>query len=144
VGTKLEGLLINSDSDSDFDPRAEDQAPGGNKITNDLFGFEPPKSMGQQLFSSGSYTNGSSMNNLNMNGLQPPISPPPLLAPPPKAGTPRRNGTNNMMNGNGSHDLFGSAPFNPSAPSPFDNSFKNGLSFNADDFTLESLDPLRK
>lgn len=59
VGTKLEGLLLNSDSDSDFDPRAEETESNGNKITNDLFGFEPPKqSAGQQLFSNNLLTNG--------------------------------------------------------------------------------------
>lgn len=139
VGTKLEGLLLNSDSDSDFDPRAcESDGPnmngsGGNNM-NDLFGFEPPKSMGQQLFT----VNGNGMNGItNTNGATP-SSPPPLLAPPPKAAIPRRNVTpSNKMN----QDLFGSTPF-----SPFDNNFNtsNGLSFGSDDFTLESLDPLRK
>lgn len=69
VGTKLEGLLLNSDSDSDFDPRAcesETTNGNGNKITNDLFGFEPPKnSMGQNLFLS----NGSDMMNVANNNL---------------------------------------------------------------------------
>lgn len=80
VGTKLEGLLLNSDSDSDFDPRAEEAdimsngMSNGNKISNDLFGFEPPKSQGQQSFSSGSFTNGTT--NISMNA--PPTSPPPL------------------------------------------------------------------
>lgn len=77
VGTKLEGLLLNSDSDSDFDPRAdENEMMNSNKITNDLFGFEPPKSMGQQLFSAGSLTNGSLNGSSGFQG--PPISPPPL------------------------------------------------------------------
>lgn len=75
VGTKLEGLLLNSDSDSDFDPRAEENeipAINGNKMNNDLFGFEPSKSMGQQLFTSGSFTDGTTNNFTN------PSSPPPL------------------------------------------------------------------
>lgn len=68
VGTKLEGLLLNSDSDSDFDPRAEEESDnssttngggssngGQSKLINDLFGFEPPQqrapaTLGQQLF----------------------------------------------------------------------------------------------
>ena len=54
---KMEELLLNSDSDSDFDPRAEESntdgnstGSGGKAVTNDLFGFEPSKSFGQQLF----------------------------------------------------------------------------------------------
>lgn len=71
VGTKLEGLLLNSDSDSDFDPRADenDVILNGNndKHSNDsFFGFEPPKSMGQQLFTTNGNTNG---NSVNFNGL---------------------------------------------------------------------------
>lgn len=56
VGTKLEGLLLNSDSDSDFDPRADEQEMQiGGKISNDLFGFEPSNSSSQQAFNSGSF-----------------------------------------------------------------------------------------
>lgn len=74
VGTKLEGLLLNSDSDSDFDPRAEESETSGNKISNDLFGFEPPKqSAGQQLFTNSLLANGTSM-----SGSLMPTSPPPL------------------------------------------------------------------
>uniref|UniRef100_A0A336LRE2 CSON012995 protein n=1 Tax=Culicoides sonorensis TaxID=179676 RepID=A0A336LRE2_CULSO len=140
VGTKLEGLLLNSDSDSDFDPRAEetDTSQNGNKITNDLFGYEPPKqSPGQQIFTNNLLSNGFS-NGTSTNGLS---SPPPLLAPPPKVATPRRN-TPATNNGSASQDLFGSTPFQPTIqPTPvFGASFKTGLSF--DDFTLESLDPL--
>lgn len=142
VGTKMEGLLLNSDSDSDFDPRAPDNdspSIGGNKISNDLFGFEPPKqSVGQQLFTSNnlssnnininhnSFTNG---NNGITNGFGAPISPPPILAPPPQKSIPRRTTSshqnNNMANGNGYQDLFGSAPFNPQAcdDTAFDSSF---------------------
>lgn len=91
VGTKMEGLLLNSDSDSDFDPRAPDNdspsqmglgGSNGNKISNDLFGFEPPKqSIGQQLFSSSSnnhtsFTNGNS--GITSNGFGAPTSPPPM------------------------------------------------------------------
>ncbi|XP_063700529.1 PTB domain-containing adapter protein ced-6 isoform X2 [Culicoides brevitarsis] len=137
VGTKLEGLLLNSDSDSDFDPRAEetDAVQNGNKITNDLFGYEPPKqSPGQQLFTNNLLSNGFS-NGVTTNGLS---SPPPLLAPPPKASTPRRNTPGNNVSA--SQDLFGSTPFSMQPTPVFDTSFKKGLSF--DDFTLESLDPL--
>lgn len=84
VGTKLEGLLLNSDSDSDFDPRADE---GDNIVTNgkhssesSFFGFEPPKtSFGQQLFTGyPANTNGiSSANNLpNLNGSTNGASPP--------------------------------------------------------------------
>lgn len=58
VGSKTDGLLLNSDSDSDFDPRAEESEMmnNGNKISNDLFGFEPSNQSGQQLFNSSSFT----------------------------------------------------------------------------------------
>lgn len=50
----MDELLLNSDSDSDFDPRADEiqdnVSNGRNAISNDLFGFEPSKSFGQQLF----------------------------------------------------------------------------------------------
>lgn len=100
VGTKLEGLLINSDSDDDFDPRASESeiimngmgngngngvnvGPGANNM-NDLFGFEPPKTMGQQLFTvpNGGVTpptNGMNGNGVMTNGgSNHPSSPPPL------------------------------------------------------------------
>lgn len=155
VGTKMEGLLLNSDSDSDFDPRAPDNdspsqmninSSGGNKISNDLFGFEPPKqSVGQQLFSSSnnhtSFTNGN--NGITSNGFGAPTSPPPMLAPPPQKSAPRRTTsalqTNNVTNGNGYQDLFGSAPFNPQTA---DTTSKNGL-FSSDDL-LDTFDPLKK
>lgn len=112
VGTKLEGLLLHSDSDSDFDPRADESdasssitngngggSGDGSKLINDLFGFEPSKTMGQQLFASsgmgmttppnvngnghglaGAMTNGGSgtalVTNGNRNGYA--ASPPPL------------------------------------------------------------------
>lgn len=74
VGTKLEGLLLNSDSDSDFDPRAEehDIFSTEKNSSESFFGFEPPKTtMGQQLFAMNSnpmtnpMTNGSTNGNLN-------------------------------------------------------------------------------
>uniref|UniRef100_A0A182KAB5 PID domain-containing protein n=1 Tax=Anopheles christyi TaxID=43041 RepID=A0A182KAB5_9DIPT len=129
VGTKLEGLLLNSDSDSDFDPRAPDtdtsiSTGGGNKISNDLFGFEPPKpanaTLGQQLF--GSVTNNGHNNGFTngngavTNGFGAPNSPPPMLAPPPAKSAPRRTvpQTNGTTNGSSAYqDLFGSVPFNP-------------------------------
>lgn len=139
---KMGELLLNSDSDSDFDPRAEehDSSSGsGSKMNNDLFGFEPPKSLGQQLFTNNNdkiINNNNNNNNFlgtEFNGSILNTSPPPLLAPPPKVG-PRRN----PVTPNGHQDLFGSTPF--SAPDVFDSSFKTKL---VDDFSLESLDPLR-
>lgn len=75
VGTKLEGLLLNSDSDSDFDPRADenDMIMNGNgigeKFANDsFFGFEPPKpTLGQQLFAVNNNNNNNTNNNNNQN-----------------------------------------------------------------------------
>lgn len=90
VGTKLEGLLLNSDSDSDFDPRAEEESDnssttngggssngGQSKLSNDLFGFEPPQqqqrapssTLGQQLFTTSSNLNGNSNGTFNGNGV---------------------------------------------------------------------------
>lgn len=79
VGTKLEGLLLNSDSDSDFDPRAEESdstTTNGSKIVDDLFGFEPPKAVGHQLFSVTSNRQMTNGTNGLSNGYQ--NSPPPL------------------------------------------------------------------
>ncbi|EDW02388.1 GH21964 [Drosophila grimshawi] len=156
---KMDELLLNSDSDSDFDPRADEiqdnLSNGRNAISNDLFGFEPSKSFGQQLFfnnndhklqnnnnSSLSNNNNNNNNNMSINssGFSSELNiTPPLLAPPPKIGAPRRSTsvTNSGLNGN--TDLFGSDPFEMNnGPSVF----KNQL--NIDDFSLESLDPLRK
>lgn len=88
VGTKLEGLLLNSDSDSDFDPRAEEESDnssttngggssngGQSKLINDLFGFEPPQqrattTLGQQLFTTAPLNgNNGIMNGSLSNGL---------------------------------------------------------------------------
>uniref|UniRef100_A0A2M4BJX4 Putative cell death protein 6 n=1 Tax=Anopheles marajoara TaxID=58244 RepID=A0A2M4BJX4_9DIPT len=174
VGTKLEGLLLNSDSDSDFDPRAPDNdgssttasLGGGNKISNDLFGFEPPAkpttmsaTLGQQLFGSSNghsnanaingngFTNGGGGSNGTTltNGFGAPTSPPPILAPPPAKSAPRRTAaplTNGGGNTNGTsayQDLFGSAPFNPQSSSE---TSKNGF-FSSDD-VLDTFDPLKK
>lgn len=66
--------MLNSDSDSDFDPRADEQEMhmnNGSKLSNDLFGFEPSKTSGQQLFNSGSFTDGTT-NNFTSNHSSPP------------------------------------------------------------------------
>lgn len=82
VGPKLEGLLLNSDSDSDFDPRACESESHINGVTsgnnmNDMFGFEPPKTVGQQLFNFNTSNNGTVINNNGYtNGST--TSPPPL------------------------------------------------------------------
>uniref|UniRef100_A0A182JI39 PID domain-containing protein n=1 Tax=Anopheles atroparvus TaxID=41427 RepID=A0A182JI39_ANOAO len=153
VGTKLEGLLLNSDSDSDFDPRAPDNdssnnstGGGGNKISNDLFGFEPPKpaasaTVGQQLF--GSNTNGhnngfANGNGALTNGFSAPTSPPPILAPPPAKSAPRRTvpQTNGNTNGtNAYQDLFGSAPFNPQGSDDSHSTLDESSSFGLSDQT---------
>ncbi|KAH8371617.1 hypothetical protein KR093_008277 [Drosophila rubida] len=156
---KMDELLLNSDSDSDFDPRADEiqdnLSNGRNAISNDLFGFEPSKSFGQQLFFNNNdhklqnNNNSSSVSNNNMSNNSSGFSSelnitPPLLAPPPKIAAPRRNtpSTNNIGNNglNGNTDLFGSDPFEMNnGPSVFKQS-----QLNIDDFSLESLDPLRK
>lgn len=78
IGTKLEGLnLLNSDSDSDFDPRADENemmTNGNSKATNDMFGFEPTKNLsGHNMFNSGSFTDGTTKAFTHH-----PSSPPPL------------------------------------------------------------------
>ncbi|XP_064548012.1 PTB domain-containing adapter protein ced-6 [Drosophila montana] len=163
-GKKMDELLLNSDSDSDFDPRADEiqdnLSNGRNAISNDLFGFEPAKSFGQQLFfnnndhklhnnnnnnnnNNNSLSNNNNNMSINSSGFSSELNiTPPLLAPPPKIAAPRRstsvsNSGNNGINGN--TDLFGSDPFEMNnGPSVF----KSQL--NIDDFSLESLDPLRK
>ncbi|XP_061399164.1 PTB domain-containing adapter protein ced-6 [Musca vetustissima] len=169
---KMEELLLNSDSDSDFDPRAEESTDGnstgsGKNISNDLFGFEPSNSFGQQLF----YNNNDNKFHNNNNNNTSIISnntfseltvTPPLLAPPPKVSASRRstsvtnstspNAINNLMtNGNNNNnnlaDLFGSDPFDTSntVNHHHQSIFPQKLSkISVDDFTLESLDPLRK
>lgn len=182
---KMEELLLNSDSDSDFDPRADECVDGGStssgkNISNDLFGFEPSKTYGQQLFTNqNNNVNNNSVNNNNdiksinnnHNGISLNLSSvssnsnqlsnnnftndlnltPPLLAPPPKVAAPRRstsvtnsitssNNNNNIAMTNGNTDLFGSDPFEiNNGPSIFKSKM-----LTVDDFTLESLDPLRK
>ncbi|XP_036330657.1 PTB domain-containing adapter protein ced-6 [Rhagoletis pomonella] len=179
---KMEELLLNSDSDSDFDPRADECVDGGSSnssgggggknISNDLFGFEPAKSYGQQLFTNqntnsvNNNNDNKSLNN-NHNGISLNLSSvsnngnslgnnnftndlnltPPLLAPPPKVAAPRRSTsvTNNNNNNiiamtNGNTDLFGSDPFEINNGASI---FKSKM-LSVDDFTLESLDPLRK
>lgn len=74
VGTKLEGLLLNSDSDSDFDPRADenDTIPNDKQSADSsFFGFEPPKTtVGQQLFATNAVaTNGINAVHQNGNGI---------------------------------------------------------------------------
>ncbi|XP_016968004.1 PTB domain-containing adapter protein ced-6 [Drosophila biarmipes] len=156
---KMDELLLNSDSDSDFDPRADEIQDSGsngrNAISNDLFGFEPSKSFGQQLFvnnndhklQNNNNTNSSLLitsNNstINSSGFSSELNiTPPLLAPPPKIAAPRRLTSVTTGNGlNGNTDLFGSDPFEiNNGPTIFK---QNQL--NLDDFSLESLDPLRK
>lgn len=75
VGTKLEGLLLNSDSDSDFDPRADenDIFSTEKNSSESFFGFEPPKTtIGQQLFSmnANSMVNGTTNGNLNNGAVK--------------------------------------------------------------------------
>lgn len=66
---KNDELLLNSDSDSDFDPRAFESDDG--KTTNDFFGFEPTKTLGQQIFSA---TNGHNTFVNNMNAVNTSVS----------------------------------------------------------------------
>ncbi|KAH8297289.1 hypothetical protein KR044_010157 [Drosophila immigrans] len=125
---KMDELLLNSDSDSDFDPRADEiqdnLSNGRNAISNDLFGFEPSKSFGQQLFfnnndhklQNNNNNNSSSVSNNNMSTNSSGFSSelnitPPLLAPPPKIAAPRRSTPLTNSIGNVNTDLFGSDPF---------------------------------
>lgn len=62
-GSKNDELLLNSDSDSDFDPRAFES--DDSKTTNDFFGFEPTKTLGQQIFSATNSHHHNFVNNMN-------------------------------------------------------------------------------
>lgn len=80
------------------------------------------------------------------------------MAPPPKVSASRRstsvttptaainNNNNNSLLSNGNMaDLFGSDPFDTSATTNGNSIFQKQVSkISVDDFTLESLDPLRK
>jgi len=118
VGTKLEGLLLD-ELDDDFNPRA----------------FEAQTT----------------------NHPSSPNGPPPLLAPPPKA---TKRSSLQKDEGFPSNDPFGMGDFGTVPPSQVDienaigfldkrilemkDGFSRGISFGNDDFSLESLDPLRK
>uniref|UniRef100_A0A4P6D847 Putative cell death protein 6 rhodnius neglectus n=1 Tax=Rhodnius prolixus TaxID=13249 RepID=A0A4P6D847_RHOPR len=128
VGTKLEGLLLD-ELDDDFNPRAyETQANNVQKSQQNLL--------------------------LNNNG------PPPLLAPPPKTSTRKLTAGMSMNNSQPTStevDPFGMGDFG-NAPLDIENAigiidkkilemkdgFSRGLSFGNEDFSIESLDPLRK
>uniref|UniRef100_A0A224XPC1 Putative cell death protein 6 n=2 Tax=Panstrongylus TaxID=65342 RepID=A0A224XPC1_9HEMI len=128
VGTKLEGLLLD-ELDDDFNPRAyETQTNNVQKSQQNLL--------------------------LNNNG------PPPLLAPPPKTSTRKMGAGISMNNSQPTStevDPFGMGDFG-SAPIDIENAigildkkilemkdgFSRGLSFGNEDFSIESLDPLRK
>ncbi|XP_054280730.1 PTB domain-containing engulfment adapter protein 1 [Macrosteles quadrilineatus] len=145
VGTKLEGLLMD-ELEEDFNPRACE-----NNTNNGTPSF---------------------IVNNNNGILLPPSSPPPLLAPPPKPVNARRSvpkqgppadvfGSSPFMP-NSNSDPFGMGDFNASGAEPsqvelenaiglldrkileMKDGFSRGLSFGNEDFSLESLDPLRK
>ncbi|KAK9504369.1 hypothetical protein O3M35_010717 [Rhynocoris fuscipes] len=130
VGTKLEGLLLD-ELDDDFNPRANEVPTNGVQ---------------------------KSQTNLlrNNNG------PPPLLAPPPKTNNARKIGATNSVSNSSTPvtaelDPFGMDDFG-NAPLDIENAigildkkilemkdgFSRGLSFGNEDFSIESLDPLRK
>ncbi|XP_037815741.1 PTB domain-containing adapter protein ced-6 [Lucilia sericata] len=166
---KMDELLLNSDSDSDFDPRAEESntdgnstGSGGKTMTNDLFGFEPSKSFGQQLFYNNNdnkfinNNNTSIISNNSNNSFSELTITPPLLAPPPKVSASRRstsvttptaaitNNNHNIISNGNMADLFGSDPFDTAVTTNGTSIFQKQVSkMSVDDFTLESLDPLK-
>lgn len=64
---KNDELLLNSDSDSDFDPRAFESGDdsSSHKMANDFFGFEPNKTLGQQIFAATNSSHHHFVNNMN-------------------------------------------------------------------------------
>ncbi|KAF6203906.1 hypothetical protein GE061_002244 [Apolygus lucorum] len=154
VGTKLEGLLM--DELDDFNPRAFENSHNnnGSAIVNGVSSAPPVNSgltFGQTLFNS---------HNNNIERTTPTVQPP-LLAPPP-----RPNGAPTAA----SRTITAPAPTKPIPPTedPFGmgdfgsngletaiglldkrilemkDGFSRGLTFGNEDFSIESLDPLRK
>ncbi|XP_052757022.1 cell death protein 6 [Galleria mellonella] len=120
VGTKLEGLLLNSDSDSDFDPRAYESepvtrfvAPVENATPTPPLLAPPPKSSKRQ------------------SPQQTQAQPQPQPQPQPQHSTPVAINS----------DIFGSTPFMPPAPqsmpqtSPFVTTKPN---YDISDFNLQT------
>ncbi|XP_013136686.1 PREDICTED: PTB domain-containing adapter protein ced-6 [Papilio polytes] len=115
VGTKLEGLLLNSDSDSDFDPRAFESEPASRFAPSEA----PP------------------------TAAPPLLAPPPKASKrqsPQQVASPI-NGQQQMSPINGS-DLFGSTPFSiPNqtvATSPFTVQNTNKPNYDISDFNLQT------
>ncbi|XP_026742309.1 PTB domain-containing adapter protein ced-6 isoform X2 [Trichoplusia ni] len=93
VGTKLEGLLLNSDSDSDFDPRAfESEAPRFPAPQHDLTLASPPPLLAPPPKASKRQTvQPPAMNGSDLFGsapFSPPTHPPPALPPFPTTNKP--------------------------------------------------------
>ncbi|CAG9855818.1 unnamed protein product [Phyllotreta striolata] len=136
VGTKLEGLLFNElDPDDDFDPRSFETNPANGSASSPPLIAPPPKAARRTALSINSNVNNDASKDLF--GTTP--------------FTPNSMGTKAL-------DPFEMGDFG-SAPTPQDienaiglldkrilemkTGFSRGLSFGNDDFSLESLDPLK-
>ncbi|XP_057659150.1 PTB domain-containing engulfment adapter protein 1 isoform X1 [Diorhabda carinulata] len=142
VGTKLEGLLFNElDPDNDFDPRSFENSSSTDITPSPPLIAPPPKAPRRTNLT---------VNNCNYNESQGQD----LFGTTPFA----PNSTNNNIMDNKISDPFEMGDFS-TAPTPQDienaiglldkrilemkTGFSRGISFGNDDFSLESLDPLK-
>ncbi|KAG6445211.1 hypothetical protein O3G_MSEX003767 [Manduca sexta] len=122
VGPRLEELLLNSDSDSDFDPRAHESGPASPACPAAPAPAAPATpARNPQLIDAHAHT-------------------PPLLAPPPKASKrqtpPQPIQSPQTINGN---DLFGSTPFStPTTVQPAQPFAQNKPNYDISDFNLQT------
>ncbi|XP_045538401.1 PTB domain-containing adapter protein ced-6 isoform X1 [Papilio machaon] len=119
VGTKLEGLLLNSDSDSDFDPRAFESEPASRFAAP----AEAPPTAAPPL-------------------LAPPPKASKRQTSPQQVASPINGQTQQMSPING-NDLFGSTPFSipnqtVQATSPFTVQNTNKPNYDISDFNLQT------
>lgn len=164
IGTKLEGLLM--DELDDFNPRAFENSDNTNGGTsNSIANFTAPGfTLGQTLFNNLPNNNNTDKSPAPSNNVKPP-----LLAPPPR--TINNNNNQTPVGATNHRSVPTSAPAKSpfsAADDPFGmgdfgsngleaaiglldkrilemkDGFSRGLTFENEDFSIESLDPLRK
>lgn len=150
VGTKLEGLLLNEiDSDQDFDPRGFE-----NNSTNHTFPNMNGSASSPPLLAPP--PKAAKRNNINNNSNATPTFGQDLFGSTPFS--PQPNQVTTPPSANKFFDPFEMGDFSPTAtPQDIENAiglldkrilemktgFSRGISFGNDDFSLESLDPLK-
>lgn len=153
VGTKLEGLLFNElDPDNDFDPRSFENSSSSNGVTTSPPLIAPPpkaprrtnlvvnngsynemnRSPGQDLFGTTPFTPNSTAgltNNINYTNINNKVSDPFEMGDFSTAPT--------------SQDIENAIGLLDKRILEMKTGFSRGISFGNDDFSLESLDPLK-